>query len=78
MLITQAYFSPGGTTRAITEYFTSRLLPGGRINSVDLLRARGETDLNLGPEDLLVINLPVFAGRLPPIRMRSSGNSIIP
>lgn len=67
MLITQAYFSPGGTTRAITEYFTSRLLPGGRINSVDLLRARGETDLNLGPEDLLVINLPVFAGRLPQI-----------
>ena len=64
MTITQAYFSPGGATRAITEYFTSRL-PGGRISSVDLLRAKGDVDLSLGPKELLVINLPVFVGRLP-------------
>lgn len=66
MTVTQAYFSPGGTTRAITEYFTS-CLPGKRITSVDLLRARVKIGLNFGPADLLVMNLPVFIGRLPKI-----------
>ena len=64
MTITQAYFSPGGTTQAIAEYFTA-CLPAQEIRSVDLLRLRVPLNLTLGPHELLVINMPVFIGRLP-------------
>ncbi len=66
MKVTQAYFSPGNTTRAITEYFSS-CLASKRINSVDLLRARVKISLSFAPQDLLVVNMPVFIGRLPQI-----------
>ena len=66
MAITQAYFSPGGTTRAVTEYFTS-CLTEERALSLDLLRHGARTALNFAPNDLLVVNMPVFAGRLPQV-----------
>lgn len=66
MSIIQAYFSPGGTTRTITEYFTA-CLTTDRARSVDLLRDRSGANINLGPNDFLVMNMPVFIGRLPKI-----------
>lgn len=64
MAVTQVYFSPGGTTRAIVEYFTARLI-GEPVASLDLLRRDARSIPNFGPADLLVVNMPVFAGRLP-------------
>ena len=73
MHITQAYFSPGGTSRAIVEYFTSQL-DEKRPVSLDLLRHKEHTDRRFGPDDLLVVNMPVFAGRLPlPVPAMLSG-----
>ncbi len=64
MAITQVYFSPGGATQKITEYFTYSL-SRERPASVDLLIDRDKADLLFDPKDVLVVNMPVFVGRLP-------------
>ena len=66
MTVAQVYFSPGGATRIIAVYFTA-CLAGGPVLSLDLLRRDAKTVHNFGPGDLLVVNMPVFAGRLPQV-----------
>ncbi len=64
MSVTQVYFSPGNTTQAVTEHFTAAL--SGEIPlTFDLLRDKSDAKVNLSEADLLVVNMPVFAGRIP-------------
>ena len=66
MAVTQVYFSPGGATLAVAEYFTASLTREP-VASLDLLREDARSVPNFGPDDLLVVNMPVFAGRLPQV-----------
>lgn len=61
-----AHFSPGGSTQVITKYFTS-CLAGEPGLSLDLLRDGTRTVPNFSSKDLLVVGMPVFAGRLPQV-----------
>lgn len=58
-----AYFSPSGTTRKLTDYIADRF--AGEPCSFPLNPALGPDARELGPDDLLVVGLPVFAGRIP-------------
>lgn len=64
MAVTQVYFSPSGSTQRITEFFTYALTRE-QTDSVDLLSDKDDTPMLFGPKDVLVVNLPVFVGRLP-------------
>ena len=63
------YFSPTGTSKKIGEEIGARL--AGRANfekglEIDFtLPAKRESGQNFGEDDILIIALPVYAGRLP-------------
>ena len=57
------YFSPNDTTRQVTVAAAAAMEPGGE--QVDLLKAPLEEDLAVGAEEMLVVGMPVYAGRIP-------------
>ena len=55
------YFSPtGGTRKAVLNLAAGM---GGDIEEVDLCALKGER--GFGPEDLVIVGMPVFGGRIP-------------
>ena len=63
------YFSPNDTTRTVTEAAAAAMEPGGE--RVDLLKAPLTEDLSVGAEEMLVVGMPVYAGRIPALCLSS-------
>lgn len=61
--LTQITFSPGGTTAGTADIFCAELSP--EKNTVDLLTQKPAGDVLLSRDELLVVAMPVFAGRIP-------------
>lgn len=65
-----AYFSPTGGTRRIVEWIGRALqtaVPDGKpATAHDLMNRPPERDLILPSDSLLLVGLPVYAGRIPP------------
>lgn len=63
------FFSATGTTKTITE----EILKGFSSNTVrhDLLRRPLMTRIETGPNDLVIVGMPVYSGRVPPIALKS-------
>ncbi|WP_195984914.1 EFR1 family ferrodoxin [Clostridium sp. D33t1_170424_F3] len=59
------YFSPAGTTKQVTERAAAGF-PGER-RAVALLEQPLKEELRLGENDLLVVGIPVYAGRVPAV-----------
>ena len=62
--LTQVYFSPGGTTHQTIQLFSSEF---ELSESLDLLKNDLREERTFTPHDLVVIALPVFAGRIPSV-----------
>ena len=63
------YFSPNDTTRRVTEAAAAAMEPGGE--RVDLLKAPLTEDVSVGAEEMLVVGMPVYAGRIPGLCLSS-------
>ena len=63
------YFSPNDTTRRVTEAAAAAMEPGGE--RVDLLKAPLTEDVSVGAEEMLVVGMPVYAGRIPALCLSS-------
>ncbi|NLB90615.1 MAG: 4Fe-4S binding protein [Clostridiales bacterium] len=63
--LTNVFFSPGGSTATVSSHIASAL--STQIQTIDLLRNQVTSPLFFGEKDLLVISIPVFAGRIPMI-----------
>jgi len=60
----QIYFSPTGSSKKIVETITGVI--SDAFQSHDLtLKAQRKLSINLGPDDLLVVGLPVYSGHIP-------------
>lgn len=62
--VTLIYFSPTGNTKKIVEAIGSGAGSVSKAYDLTLLRNRN-LSLEFGPEDLLVIGVPVYGGRIP-------------
>lgn len=60
-----AYFSPAGSTLRVTKHIGS--LIGSTDMEIDFTAKKNENSLNieLDPNDILIIGIPVYAGRVP-------------
>lgn len=64
--ISQVYFSPGNTTKTVVREISSNF--DGDIKTYDLLSDHGEIkSIEFSQDELLIIGLPVFTGRIPQI-----------
>lgn len=61
--IHHVHFSPAGTTRTVTDALVKEF-PGKKI-TYDLLRETVRQDVVLGIDDVLVVGVPVYYGRVP-------------
>ena len=64
------WFSPTGTTKAVVNRITAALAPAfqARMDSFDFTLPQARTaPPELGPGDVAVVGLPVYAGRLPTV-----------
>ncbi len=59
------FFSPAGTTKMIVEDILSCM--NGERSTVDLLRAGFGEGLTMREDDLLIIGMPVYSGRVHPV-----------
>jgi len=64
MKIVSAYFSPSNTTKTIVDEISKNL--GEVVSQVNLLKMENE-EILVSSDQLLVLGLPVFCGRIPPI-----------
>ena len=69
MKITAAFFSATDTTKRIVRSIAENL--GGEVAYLNLTNKQLEEDLELGAEDLLLIGMPVYAGRIPSMTVGS-------
>lgn len=63
--IVQVYFSPSGSTKRISEYMAGEL--GKDIQTFDLMKEAINKDVSISKDKILLVSLPVFAGRIPAI-----------
>ncbi|NLY20892.1 MAG: 4Fe-4S binding protein [Tissierellia bacterium] len=61
--VVNVYFSPGGTTEKIGREISKRV--SNSYDDVDLLREVVEENITFTKDDLLIVSMPVFAGRIP-------------
>lgn len=57
------FFSPRGTTRAVTEGVAAAM--GGGAKALDLLSAPLTADVVIGADETIVVGMPVYYGRIP-------------
>lgn len=62
--VTIIHFSPGGTTKQVAEIFAQGL-PQKEFETVDLLKAPPAEESSFNENELVVIAMPVFSGRIP-------------
>lgn len=67
--IKSAYFSAANTTKKIARTFTSHL--GGEVNEYELISAPINEIIYMSPTELLVVSMPVYAGRIPKVAAES-------
>ena len=73
MGVTAVYFSPTGNTKKSVEAMTAALDPGYKTVDLTLPSDTG-ISCQFGPEDLVIIGMPVYAGRIPMVAVpRLSG-----
>lgn len=70
MKVTALYFSPTGTTRKITEGIAKKiateLSENSEYNTIDFtLKEKRDQPIHFDQEDLVIIGVPVYAGRVP-------------
>lgn len=65
--ITSVYFSATNTTRRIMKQLTGEL--EGDLKTYNITRTMPEEDIVMSRSDLLVVGMPVYAGRIPPIAL---------
>lgn len=81
MKVTQIYFSPSGSTKKISNYLAAGF--SSKIATVDLLQAPLDREQALNPDELLLVCMPVFAGRIPGIcaeslaKLKSTGTPAV-
>lgn len=63
--VSLVYFSPGGSTKKVAETFISAL--DCDVKRIDLLKQELVQDLQFEKDDILVVTMPVFAGRIPAV-----------
>lgn len=69
MNITELYFSPTGGTRKAADLLTGAL--EGQVQTVDLCDSRSDfSAVTLGAEDLAVIAVPSYGGRVPAVAIQ--------
>ncbi|WP_100065765.1 EFR1 family ferrodoxin [Miniphocaeibacter massiliensis] len=61
--ILEIYFSPSGRSKKVSKIFSNELV--GEIKEIDLFEKGEPKEQELTKEDLLVVTLPVFSGRIP-------------
>lgn len=61
--VTLFHFSPGGTTAKIGKEFTAVL--GSEVETIDLLQNKALAGRTFAQDDMVVVALPVFSGRIP-------------
>lgn len=59
------YFSAAGSTKKIAEYAAGRI--SSKINLIDFIKNPPENKQQFKSDDVLVIAMPVFSGRLPKV-----------
>ena len=64
MGVTAVYFSPTGNTKKSVEAMAAALDPGYKTVDLTLPSDTG-VSCQFGPEDLVIIGMPVYAGRIP-------------
>lgn len=70
--VTIMYFSPTGNTRKSLEAMAAAL--GGPAEAVDLTAAQAVPARSFGRDDIVIIGMPVYAGRVPAVaRERFAG-----
>lgn len=73
MGVTAVYFSPTGNTKKSVEAMAAALDPGYKTVDLTLPSDTG-VSCQFGPEDLVIIGMPVYAGRIPMVAVpRLSG-----
>lgn len=63
-----AYFSPAGSTEAVTKYLADRIAKALKVQveTIDFtLPGERETQYSFKKEDLVVLGMPTYAGRVP-------------
>lgn len=70
--ITTIHFSPSGTTAKVAAAIAAGL--SGSAASIDLLREPVREDRHFQPEEVVIVALPVFAGRIPKVCAQMLGN----
>ncbi len=63
--LTQITFSPGGTTASVADLFCQEFSQDK--TTIEFLTQKPNGEIEFNPEELLVVAMPVFAGRLPQI-----------
>lgn len=77
------YFSPTGNTKKVVEAVGAGLGGPARVYDLTLLKGR-EAALAFGPEDVVVLGVPVYAGRIPALmaswmdRLVGQGTQAVP
>lgn len=64
MQVKEIYFSPTGGTKKVADIFAASLTDSAE--SIDIT-PNAAVKANIAPDDLCVIALPVFGGRIPPV-----------
>ncbi|MGL6201655.1 MAG: 4Fe-4S binding protein [Lachnospiraceae bacterium] len=62
-MVTSIYFSPGGTTAVIAKQIVSNI--SDNIQTLNLLTENMKEEIYFTPSDILIVTMPVFAGRIP-------------
>lgn len=82
MGVTAVYFSPTGNTKKSVEAMAAALDPGYKTVDLTLPSDTG-VSCQFGPEDLVIIGMPVYAGRIPMVavprlsRLKGNGTPCI-
>lgn len=73
--ITAMYFSPTGTTKKIIDKITFKIEEKNgnkvKVNHIDFtLKSEREKSIEFGADDVLIIGVPVYAGRVPNVLLK--------
>ena len=62
-ILTSVYFSPGKTTEAISKRIAGNV--SGIVKNFDLLNCEIAEEMHFTADDILLVTMPVFVGRIP-------------